>query len=68
MTTPGGLRQRRDMLGAKAFVAGLSAYTPLDCGSTPPPTNPVEAGLADLWIRMASPMTMDERGQAAEGR
>jgi germacradienol/geosmin synthase len=29
---------------------------PLDCGATPPPRDPVECGLADLWRRTAGPM------------
>jgi germacradienol/geosmin synthase len=40
---------------------------PLDCGPTPPPVNPVETGLADLWIRTASPMTIDQRRQFRRG-
>jgi germacradienol/geosmin synthase len=53
----------RDMAGAKVFNARLSEFMPLDCGPTPPPVNPVETGLADLWIRTASPMTIDQRRQ-----
>ncbi|MGH3829908.1 MAG: family 2 encapsulin nanocompartment cargo protein terpene cyclase [Pseudonocardiaceae bacterium] len=52
-----------NMAGAKVLNARLSAFMPLDCGATPPPANPVETGLADLWIRTASPMTLDQRGQ-----
>ena len=53
----------RDMAGAKVFNARLSLFMPLDCSATPPPINPVETGLADLWIRTASPMTTDQRRQ-----
>jgi germacradienol/geosmin synthase len=45
----------RNMAGAKAFNARLPEFMPLDCGATPPPVNAVETGLADLWIRTASP-------------
>jgi germacradienol/geosmin synthase len=38
-----------------------------DCGATPPPANPFETGLADLWIRTASPMTIDQRRQFRQG-
>ncbi|MFF5262822.1 germacradienol/geosmin synthase [Actinomadura viridis] len=51
----------RDMAGAKAFVARIPLFMPLDCGATPPPATPVEAGLADLWRRTAAPMPMRGR-------
>jgi germacradienol/geosmin synthase len=57
----------RDMAGAKIFNARLSLFMPLDCGAMPPPTNPAETGLADLWIRTASPMTIDQRRQFRRG-
>ncbi|MGH3913196.1 MAG: family 2 encapsulin nanocompartment cargo protein terpene cyclase [Pseudonocardiaceae bacterium] len=53
----------RNMAGAKAFNARLSEFMPLDCVTTPPPTNAVETGLADLWTRTASPMSVDQRRQ-----
>ena len=37
--------------GAKDYVHQLSAFTPIEGVGTPPPANPVEAGLADLWAR-----------------
>jgi germacradienol/geosmin synthase len=49
------------MVGAKVFVHRLSAFMPLDGGVTPPPTNPVERGLADLWRRTVGPMAMSAR-------
>jgi germacradienol/geosmin synthase len=54
----------RDMAGAKVFNARLSAFMPLS-DSTPPavPTNPVERGLADIWSRTASPMSLTARTQ-----
>src|SRR5918998_207861 len=57
----------RDMAGAKVFNARLSLFMPLDCAPTPPPANPVETGLADLWIRTAVPMTLDQRRQFRQG-
>ena len=53
--------QPRNVAGAKSFVEGLAAFMPLSCGPTPPPKNPVERGLADLWHRTASPLTMSGR-------
>ncbi len=57
----------RNMAGAKVFNARLSMFMPLDCAATPPPANSVEMGLADLWIRTASPMTIDQRRQFRHG-
>ncbi|HEX6405501.1 MAG TPA: germacradienol/geosmin synthase [Pseudonocardiaceae bacterium] len=53
----------RNMAGARLFHARLPAFMPLDCATTPPPANPVEAGLADLWIRTAASMTAGQRRQ-----
>jgi germacradienol/geosmin synthase len=53
----------RNMAAAKVFNARLPAFMPLDCADTPPPANAVEAGLADLWIRTAAPMTTAQRCQ-----
>lgn len=60
-------RSTRNMAGAKAFNARLPEFMPLDCAATPPPANPVEAGLADLWIRTATAMTTAERRQFRQG-
>jgi germacradienol/geosmin synthase len=57
----------RDMAGAKIFNARLPIFMPLDCAVTPPPANAVEAGLADLWVRTASPMTIRQRRQFRQG-
>ena len=51
----------RDLAGAKAFNARLSLFMPLDCGATPPPVNAVESGLAELWMRTATPMNAEQR-------
>lgn len=51
----------RDLSGGRAYVAGLNAFMPLDCGATPPPRDPVERGLADLWRRTAAPMEPSAR-------
>jgi germacradienol/geosmin synthase len=41
-----------DMAGAKAYLARLPAFMPLEASRGPlAPTNPVELGLADLWAR-----------------
>ncbi|MDX6743655.1 terpene synthase family protein [Actinocorallia sp. A-T 12471] len=51
----------KDPLGARAFAIRLHDFMPLDLGPTPPPLNPVEAGLADLWRRTAAPMSERQR-------
>jgi germacradienol/geosmin synthase len=54
----------RNMVAAKLFNARLSAFMPLDPSTPiPAPTNPVEAGLADIWARTAGPMTPQARRQ-----
>ncbi|PRP96043.1 family 2 encapsulin nanocompartment cargo protein terpene cyclase [Enhygromyxa salina] len=53
----------RNMAGAKLFNGRLASFMPLDGAPMPIPTNPVEQGLADLWIRTAGPMTENGRQQ-----
>lgn len=48
---------RRDVAAATLCDERLAPFMPLDLGETPPPTNPVERGLADLWRRTAGPMS-----------
>jgi germacradienol/geosmin synthase len=56
-----------NMAAAKVFNARLPMFMPLDCGATPPPANAVETGLADLWMRTATPMAMEQRRQFRQG-
>jgi germacradienol/geosmin synthase len=49
-----------DLIGAKIATARLSLYMPLT-GPPPSPTSPLEAGLADLWLRTTDPMPPDGR-------
>ncbi len=56
-----------NMAAAKVFNTRLPDFMPLDCGATPPPANAAETGLADLWIRTASPMSIDQRRQFRNG-
>jgi germacradienol/geosmin synthase len=50
-----------DMAGAKVFIRRLSAFMPVDSTITPPPQNPVELGLADLWARTSANMPQNDR-------
>lgn len=58
---PAVFGRTRDMTAAKAFNARLPRFMPLDLGVTPPPANPVERGLEELWPRTAAPLTVDQR-------
>lgn len=51
----------RDMAGAKACNARLSLFMPLDLVSAPIPATSLELGLADLWRRTASNLSMVAR-------
>ncbi|MGH8475069.1 MAG: terpene synthase family protein [Blastocatellia bacterium] len=53
----------RDMAGARLFIARLSLFMPLDSTSTPPPLNPAERSLADLWNRTSAPMSLNAKRQ-----
>jgi len=53
----------RDMTSARAANARLAACMPLDLGPVPPPLNPMEAGLADVWRRTAEPLAEEARRQ-----
>ncbi|MGH2718302.1 MAG: terpene synthase family protein [Actinomycetota bacterium] len=57
----------RDMAGAKAWVARLLTFLPVDLGPTPPPVTPLEWGLADLWPRTAEPMCPVARQRVRSG-
>jgi germacradienol/geosmin synthase len=56
-----------DRDGGKAYLDRMPAFMPLDPGAgVPEPTNPVEAGLADLWARTAPGTSADWRARFAE--
>ncbi len=52
-----------NLAAAKVCNDRLSAFMPLDSEPVPEPTNPIERGLADLWVRTAGPMTRPARAQ-----
>jgi germacradienol/geosmin synthase len=51
----------KDLLGSKAQNARLTLFMPLDCASMPPPANPLERSLGDLWLLTATPMGIEDR-------
>ncbi|GAA2743342.1 terpene synthase family protein [Kitasatospora cinereorecta] len=56
-----------DREGGKAYLDRLPAFMPMELADGfPEPTNPVEAGLADLWRRTVPHMSGDWRARFAE--
>ncbi|MEV4332718.1 germacradienol/geosmin synthase [Streptomyces sp. NPDC049597] len=59
-------KRTRDRAGGKAYLDRLPAFMPMDPSrGTPEPTNPVEAGLADLWARTVPAMSPAWRARFA---
>ncbi|MET9478694.1 terpene synthase family protein [Streptomyces sp. NPDC006638] len=60
-------KKPQDREGGKAYLERLAAFMPMDLADGfPEPTNPVEAGLADLWARTVPSMSMAWRERFAE--
>ncbi|WP_405487579.1 germacradienol/geosmin synthase [Streptomyces sp. NBC_00096] len=60
-------KRSQDREGAKAYLDRLAAFMPMDLEEGfPEATNPVEAGLADLWARTVPAMSMDWRERFSE--
>ncbi|MFJ6350807.1 germacradienol/geosmin synthase [Streptomyces sp. NPDC092046] len=60
-------KRSQDRLGAKAYLDRLPLFMPADpVAGMPEPTNPVEAGLADLWRRTVPAMSEAWRARFAE--
>jgi germacradienol/geosmin synthase len=57
----------RNLAAAKAQNDRLSMFMPLDGAPMPPALNPLERGLADLWIRTATPMPTAHQRQFRKG-
>ncbi|WP_035850562.1 terpene synthase family protein [Kitasatospora azatica] len=56
-----------DRAGGKAYLDRLPLFMPMDLADGfPEPTNPVEAGLADLWARTVPHMSLDWRARFRE--
>ncbi|WP_436774546.1 terpene synthase family protein [Yinghuangia sp. YIM S09857] len=60
-------KRTQDRDGGKAYLDRLPMFMPVDLADGfPEPTNPVEAGLADLWARTVPSMSADWRARFAE--
>ncbi|MBI0300853.1 germacradienol/geosmin synthase [Streptomyces sp. PRKS01-29] len=60
-------KRSQDRAAGKAYLDRLPAFMPMDpAAGTPEPTNPVEAGLADLWARTVPSMSPDWRARFRE--
>ncbi|MFD9129996.1 germacradienol/geosmin synthase, partial [Kitasatospora sp. NPDC059571] len=60
-------KRTQDRKGGKAYLDRLPAFMPLDPDQgMPEPTNPVEAGLADLWLRTVPGMSPAWRARFRE--
>ncbi|KIF06512.1 Geosmin synthase [Streptomyces sp. RSD-27] len=59
-------KRSQDRDGARAYLGRLAAFMPMDLSEGfPEATNPVEAGLADLWARTVPAMSQDWRERFA---
>jgi germacradienol/geosmin synthase len=58
-------KRTHDIAGARAYLARLAAFLPLDGVLTEEPDNPVERGLADLWTRTTPTHSLDFRRRFA---
>jgi germacradienol/geosmin synthase len=52
-------KKPKDIKGAKKYLDGLRRFMPLHGAITAEPTNPVEAGLKDLWERTIPMMSQE---------
>ncbi|GHG21970.1 terpene synthase family protein [Streptomyces zaomyceticus] len=60
-------KRPQDRVGGKAYLDRLPLFMPADpAAGMPEPTNPVEAGLADLWLRTVPSMSEGWRVRFAE--
>ncbi|MGW7431681.1 terpene synthase family protein [Streptomyces sp. NPDC054861] len=60
-------KRTQDRPGGKAYLDRLPLFMPMDAAAPmPEPTNPVEAGLADLWTRTVPSMSTAWRERFAE--
>jgi germacradienol/geosmin synthase len=59
-------KRSHDLDGAQAYLDALRAFMPASGQITETPSNPVEAGLADLWSRTVPDRSQDWRARFVE--
>ncbi|MER7276574.1 germacradienol/geosmin synthase [Dactylosporangium sp. NPDC000244] len=59
-------KRTQDFAGARAYLGRLASFMPVGGPEMPAPTNPVEAGLAELWARTVPAMSADWRQRFAD--
>ena len=59
-------KRSRDLDGARAYLDALRTFMPADGQISEKPSNPVEAGLADLWSRTVPDRSDDWRDRFSE--
>jgi len=59
-------KRTHDLPGARAYLNDLAGFMPVDGEISRTPANPVERGLADLWVRTVPAHTADWRRRFAE--
>jgi len=59
-------KRSQDLPGARAYLDALAGFMPVDGEISQSPSNPVERGLADLWVRTVPVHTADWRRRFAE--
>jgi germacradienol/geosmin synthase len=59
-------KQSNDHIGGKKYLDRIPLFMPVDLSSPPMPTNPMERGLSDLWLRTAPTKSEAWRCRIAE--
>lgn len=57
--------RRKDLPGGQEYVSRLVAHIPTEVAGTPEPTNPVESGLANLWMRTVATVSAEWQAKLA---
>jgi len=59
-------KQSKDHVGGRKYLNRVPLFMPVDLSPLPTPTNPMERGLADLWLRTASTQSESWRCRIVE--
>lgn len=58
---------QKNLAGARAQTRRLSAFMPINSAPTPQALNPVEGGLADLWLHATATMDVQQKQRLRDG-